>query len=159
MSAPDPTQGPTAPAIRAPSCAGPEDTARGGWCAPRRRGGRNPRGNDEWEATAAGCAESKLTSEKIQFVSSSGQSLLIGVRTDIGKAVIRRFGQTRFWDDRSAPSARTDGHGSSLPRPHRERDARPRRTAQRDPRLSEGDCSPQVAAPRDSKIPLTARAS
>jgi eukaryotic-like serine/threonine-protein kinase len=41
---------------------------------------------------AAAVAGAKLTSNRIQLVTSGGQSLPVGIRTAIGKAILRRFG-------------------------------------------------------------------
>ena len=84
--APDPERRPSAAAIRAAlGGRGREDAAV--VSAPSR--GR--------PAPASGAP---LTSNRIRLVSPGGASLRIGVRTEIGKAVLRSFGpEADFWDD------------------------------------------------------------
>ena len=105
---PDPAARPTASEIRAalsgrapktvplPASTG---TATG---IPRRPAGGGTGGTrPDRSPAAAAVAGAKLTSNRIQLVTSGGQSLPVGIRTEIGKAVLRRFGaDAEFWDDK-----------------------------------------------------------
>ena len=58
-------------------------------------------------------------SERIVLVASSGESLQIGVRTDLGKALLRGFGaDAEFWDDKQCTvERRPDGQWIVTPAP------------------------------------------
>ena len=58
-------------------------------------------------------------SDRIVLVASSGESLQIGVRTEIGKALLRRFGSdAEFWDDKQCTlERRADGQWLVTPTP------------------------------------------
>jgi serine/threonine protein kinase len=158
---PDPKARPTAPVIRAALSGRTPRTAVTVAATPARPGtaaasGAAPKTSPK---TATG---SKLVSDKIQLVTAAGQALQIGVRTDIGKAMLRRFGaDAEFWDERQCTvDRRPDGQWVVTPVPGTVNEtlvngapvtsARP---------LSDGDV---LAAGRGakgiSKLPLTARA-
>jgi hypothetical protein len=97
------------------------------------------------------------------LAAASGQALEIGVRTDLGKAMLRRFGaDAEFWDDRQCTiERRPDGQWIVTPARGTVNETLVNGaplTATR--ALSEGDV---LAAGRSakgiSKLPLTARAS
>jgi len=160
---PDPETRPTAPVIRAALSGRAPKTAT---AAPT---GADPRA----EAGAAGVAKpgakvkppaaagAKLMSDKIQFVSSNGESLQIGVRTEMGKAVLRRFGaDAEFWDDKQCTvERRQDGQWIVTPAPGTVNETLVNGAPLSTPRaLSDGDV---LAAGRSAKaiakLPLTAR--
>ena len=101
-------------------------------------------------------------SDRIELVTAGGESLAVGIRTELGKALLRRFGaDAEFWDDRQCTvERRADGQWIVTPASGTVNEtllngaplnvARP---------LSEGDV---LAAGRSakgiSKLPLTARA-
>ena len=60
-----------------------------------------------------------LKSDRIQLVAASGEALRIGVRTEIGKAVLRRFGaDAAFWDAKQCTvERRPDGQWIVTPAP------------------------------------------
>ncbi|MEO5568771.1 MAG: protein kinase [Gemmatimonadaceae bacterium] len=100
---PDPAKRPTAPMIRAAlSGRAPRTSATAGAVA------RPPMASTKKTTSAPG---SKLTSDRIQLVAASGECLQVGVRTPIGKAVLRRFGaEAEFWDELQCTiERRTDG--------------------------------------------------
>ena len=148
---PDPAARPTAPEIRAalsgrapktlpvPASAG---TASG--------------------AARAAVAGAKLTSNRIQLVAAGGQALPVGIRTEIGKAILRRFGaDAEFWDDRQCTvERRPDGQWIVTPAPGTVNETLLNGAPLTTPRpLNDGDV---LAAGRSakgiSKLPLTARA-
>jgi serine/threonine protein kinase len=160
---PDLKARPTASAIRA-ALSGRSPRAAGTVAAPgppRARTSAPGAGSAPKPApkTAAG---SKLVSDRIQLVTAAGHALQIGVRTEIGKAMLRRFGaDAEFWDERQCTiDRRPDGQWVVTPVPGTVNEtlvngapvtsARP---------LSDGDV---LAAGRGakgiSKLPLTARA-
>ena len=111
---------------------------------------------------AAAVAGAKLTSNRIQLVASGGQSLPVGIRTEIGKAVLRRFGaDAEFWDDKQCiVERRPDGQWIVTPAPGTVNETLLNGAPLTTPRpLSDGDV---LAAGRSakgiSKLPLTARA-
>jgi serine/threonine protein kinase len=61
----------------------------------------------------------KLTSERIRLSTSNGMFLQIGIRTDLGKATLRRFGpDAEFWDDKQCTvERRADGQWIVTPAP------------------------------------------
>ena len=83
---PDPKARPTAAAVRAALS------------------GRTVRATASAAASPTGAkvgAGSILRSEKIQLVAAGGQAIRIGVRTEVGKAVLRPLGSdAEFWDDK-----------------------------------------------------------
>ena len=101
-------------------------------------------------------------SDKIQLVASGGESLRVGIRTEIGKAVLRRFGaDAEFWDEKQCTiERRPDGQWIVTPVPGTVNETlvngAPVTSAHP---LSDGDV---LAAGRSakgiSKLPLTARA-
>ena len=112
-------------------------------------------------APAAG-AGAKLTSRRIQLVTAAGQSLPVGIRTDLGKALLRRFGpDAEFWDDKQCTlERRPDGQWIVTPGPATVNETLLNGAPLTTPRpLKEGDV---LAAGRSakgiSKLPLTARA-
>jgi serine/threonine protein kinase len=104
----------------------------------------------------------KLISARIQLVATGGQSLPIGIRTELGKAVLRRFGpDAEFWDDKQCVvERRPDGQWIVSPTPGTVNETLLNGAPLTAPRpLNEGDV---LAAGRSakgiSKLPLTARA-
>ena len=90
-----------------------------------------------------------------------GESLQIGMRTEIGKAVLRRFGaDAEFWDDKQCTvERRADGQWIVTPAPGTVNETLVNGAPLTTPRaLSDGDV---LAAGRSakgiSKLPLTAR--
>ena len=153
---PDPTARPTAPAIRAALSGRAPKTASATTTA-------NPGVAARPSATAAGTVvtRAKLTSDKIQFIAPGGDSLRIAVRTEIGKAVVRRFGaDAEFWDDKQCTiERRPDGQWIVTPAPGTVNETLINGAALTTPRaLSDGDV---LAAGRGAKaitkLPLTAR--
>jgi hypothetical protein len=94
-------------------------------------------------------------------VSADGKSLQVGIRTEIGKALLRRFGaDAEFWDEKQCTvERRVDGQWIVTPAPGTVNETlingAPLTTSRV---LSEGDV---LAAGRSakgiSKLPLTAR--
>jgi eukaryotic-like serine/threonine-protein kinase len=159
---PDPAARPTAAAIRsalsgrAPKSAAAATSAAGPL---RSEPGRAARG--ERPSAPGRAAGAKIVSDRIQFVSSSGESLKIGVRTELGKAVLRRFGaEAEFWDDRQCTvERRPDGQWIVSPASGTVNETLLNGTPLAAPRpLSDGDV---LAAGRSAKaitkLPLTAR--
>ena len=103
----------------------------------------------------------KLTSSRIRLVSSGGESLEIGIRTVIGKAVLRRFGaEAEFWEDQQCTIERQpDGQWTVKPSPGTANETLLNGTPLTAPRgLSEGDVlAVGRSAKGISKLPLTAR--
>ncbi|MEJ7601566.1 MAG: protein kinase [Kofleriaceae bacterium] len=61
-------------------------------------------------AVPTGTAGAPLVSDGIELVGSDGRSLQIGVRTELGKALVRPFGPDgEFWDVRQCVIERPDG--------------------------------------------------
>jgi len=88
---PDPERRPSAAAIRAALGGRSRDEAAAASALARGRTAPAP--------LPAGAPGAPLTSSRIQLVSPSGASLRIGIRTEIGKAVLRPFGpEAEFWD-------------------------------------------------------------
>jgi serine/threonine protein kinase len=166
---PDPTTRPTASDIRAalsgrapktvtaPASSG---TARGTSVPPAvsSAGGTRPAPTP----APAAVAGPKLTSNRIQLVTAAGHSLPVGIRTEIGKALLRRFGpDAEFWDDRQCIlERRPDGQWIVTPAPGTVNETLLNGAPVTTPRpLSDGDV---LAAGRSakgiSKLPLTARA-
>lgn len=166
---PDPNARPTAPEVRAAlSGRAPKTVA-----VPASAGARTvtatrpPTGGAGGTRPArspapAAVAAAKLTSNRIQLVTADGQSLPIGIRTVIGKAILRRFGaDAEFWDDRQCVvERRADGQWIVTPAPGTVNETllngEPLTTLRP---LSDGDV---LAAGRSakgiSKLPLTTRA-
>jgi hypothetical protein len=103
--APDPELRPSAAAVRAAI------SGRGGEAAVA--ASASPRGR----TTPTAVPGAPLTSSRIQLVSPSGTALRIGVRTEIGKAVLRPFGpEAEFWDVRQCTiERRPDGQWMVTP--------------------------------------------
>jgi hypothetical protein len=58
----------------------------------------------------AGTVGERLVSDGIELVGPDGRSLQIGVRTELGKALVRQFGPDgEFWDSRQCVLERPDG--------------------------------------------------
>ena len=170
---PDPAVRPTAPEIRAAlSGRGPKAVAvpastgaRTGTAAPPARpaadaaaGATRP----QRSPAATAVAGAKLTSTRIQLVAPGGQVLEVGIRTELGKALLRRFGaDAEFWDDRQCTVDRgADGAWIVTPAPGTVNETLLNGAPLTSPRpLSDGDV---LAAGRSakgiSKLPLTARA-
>jgi serine/threonine protein kinase len=159
--APDPSARPTAPEIRAVlSGRAPRSVT----AAPSARRDVDAPGPAVAARTAPlPAAGNKLRSDKIRLVTSSGQALHVGVRTDIGKLLLRRFGaDAEFWDDRQCTiERRADGQWIVTPAPGTVNETLINGGLLTRPwDLSDGDV---LAAGRSakgiSKLPLTARAS
>ncbi|MBA2301736.1 MAG: protein kinase [Acidobacteria bacterium] len=162
---PDPTARPAAPSIRAAlSGRAPKqgtiavDTAAA--AAPAAVPSIDA-GKPRSQTRPGAAAGSMLTSDKIRLVTSSGESLQIGIRTKIGKAVLRRFGaDAEFWDDTQCTvERRPDGQWIVTPVPGTVNETLINGAPLTTPRpLSDGDV---LAAGRGtkgiSKLPLTAR--
>jgi eukaryotic-like serine/threonine-protein kinase len=168
---PDPNARPTAPEIRAalsgraPKAVGLPASAsagaRTGIAARPATGGVGGTRPERSPAPAA-VAGAKLTSNRIQLVTAGGQSLPVGIRTEIGKAILRRFGaDAEFWDDRQCiVERRADGQWIVTPAAGTVNETLLNGAPLTTPRpLSDGDV---LAAGRSAKgitkLPLTARA-
>jgi hypothetical protein len=165
---PDPNARPTAPEIRAAlsgraprtlTSSASSGAARGTAPTPASGGPAGTRPQHSPAPAAAGGA--KLTSKRIQLVTAAGQSLAVGIRTDIGKALLRRFGaDAEFWDEKQCTLERgPDGQWIVTPAPGTVNETLLNGAPLTTPRsLSEGDV---LAAGRSahgiSKLPLTAR--
>jgi eukaryotic-like serine/threonine-protein kinase len=166
---PDPAARPTASAIRA-ALSGrapktvtlPASTGTAARGIPARPAGDTGGMRPDRRPAAAVVAGATLTSNRIQLVTSAGQSLPVGIRTEIGKAVLRRFGaDAEFWDDKQCiVERRPDGQWIVTPAPGTVNETLLNGAPLTTPRpLSDGDV---LAAGRSakgiSKLPLTARA-
>lgn len=61
-------------------------------------------------ARPAGAVGDRLVSDGIELVGPDGRALQIGVRTELGKALVRQFGPDgEFWDSRQCVLERADG--------------------------------------------------
>jgi hypothetical protein len=158
---PDPNARPTAPAIRAALSGRAPKTATAASTGARL--GAAPRGPGAAGSLEARPAKgrSKLVSDTIKFVASGGDALHIGIRTEMGKAILRRFGpDAEFWDDTQCTvERRVDGQWIVTPAPGTVNETLVNGVPLTTPRaLSEGDV---LAAGRSakgiSKLPLTAR--
>jgi hypothetical protein len=166
---PDAAMRPTASEVRAalsgrvpktrtlPASPGP---ATGTGARPAADGAADGR-SDRTPAPAA-VAGAQLTSNRIQLVAAGGQSLPVGIRTEIGKALLRRFGaDAEFWDDKQCiVERRPDGQWIVSPAPGTVNETLLNGAPLTTPRpLNDGDV---LAAGRSakgiSKLPLTARA-
>lgn len=167
---PDPKTRPTAPDIRAALSGRAPKTVTLSASAGTKAGGTAARpatsgagGTRPIASPApAAVAGAKLRSNKIQLVTIAGQSLAVGIRTEIGKALLRRFGaDAEFWDDRQCIVERqADGQWIVTPAPGTVNETLLNGAPLNTPRpLSDGDV---LAAGRSakgiSKLPLTARA-
>jgi hypothetical protein len=161
--APDPDARPTAPEIRAAlSGRAPRSATLTPLTRPHRDAGRTATAAGAPTATAASAGH-KLRSDKIQFVAPGGETLQVGVRTDIGKLLLRRFGaDAEFWDDRQCTiERRADGQWIVTPAPGTINETLINGGPLTSPwDLRDGDV---LAAGRSakgiSKLPLTARVS
>ncbi|MEP6914697.1 MAG: protein kinase [Acidobacteriota bacterium] len=161
---PDPAARPTAPAIRAalsgraPRTVAATAAAGAPAAVPRAVAAPAP-GIRPGPKSGAG---SKITSDKIAFVAPGGESLQVGIRTEIGKAVLRRFGaDAEFWDDRQCTvERRADGQWVITPAPRTVNETLINGAPLTTPRgLNEGDIvSAGRSAKGISKLPLTVRA-
>jgi serine/threonine protein kinase len=158
---PDPKARPTAAAIRAAlsgrapksatatSSAASKASTGAGAVAPAVTAARSP------------VAGAKILSDKIQLVAPGGGSLRIAVRTEIGKALVRRFGaEAEFWDDKQCTlERRPDGQWVVIPAPGTVNETLVNGAAVTAPRaLSDGDVlAAGRAAKAITKLPLTAR--
>ena len=105
-------------------------------------------------------AGSPLKSDRIQLVAPGGEPLRIGVRTEIGNGVLRRFGaDAQFWSVKQCTlERRADGQWIVTPSPGTVNETLINGAPVTTPRaLSDGDV---LAAGRSakgiSKLPLTA---
>ena len=159
---PDPKARPSAVAIRA-SLSGRDSTATAARTTERLAGvpsdarGVAPSGA---KARADAAVRSALKSDRIQLLTPEGESLPIGVRTEIGKAMLRRFGaDAEFWDAKQCTiERRSDGQWIVTPAFGTTNETLINGTPLTMPRaLSDGDV---LAAGRSakgiSKLPLTA---
>jgi eukaryotic-like serine/threonine-protein kinase len=155
--APDPEARPTAPAVRAAlSGRAPKTATEASTDARPQAGAGAPKPG------AKATVGSVLMSDRIRLVASGGESLHIGIRTEVGKAVLRRFGaDAEFWDDKQCTvERRPDGQWIVTPAPGTVNETLINDTPVTAPRaLNDGDV---LAAGRSakgiSKLPLTARA-
>jgi serine/threonine protein kinase len=161
--APDPKARPTAPEIRAAlSGRAPKSLVKPATAATRATTARV-------EAPATGATKAKaspasggvLRSDRIQLVAANGESLPIGIRTEMGKALLRRFGpDAEFWDVKQCTvERRPDGQWIITPAAGTVNETLVNGAPLTAPRvLSDGDV---LAAGRSakgiSKLPLTAR--
>lgn len=111
---PDPTERPTAAAIRAALSGRPLKLATGAEPAGVRSGsvaGTSGGTKVGSMATPSSGSRAKLVAEKIRLVAPGGAFLQIGIRTEIGKTMLRRFGpDAEFWDEKQCTmERRTDG--------------------------------------------------
>ena len=166
---PDPKARPTAPEIRealsgraprALAARSSSGAARGAAAG----AGRSPAQQSPAPAAVAGATltTKALTTNRIQLVTATGGSLPVGIRTEIGKALLRRFGpDAEFWDDQQCIlERRPDGQWMVTPAPGTVNETLLNGAPLTAPRpLSDGDV---LAAGRSakgiSKLPLTARA-
>ena len=165
--APDPKARPTAPELRAALSGRAPKTvtlpaSTGTTTTPRPATGATAAPGPERRPAPAAVAGAKLTSTRIHLVTAAGQSLPVGIRTEIGKAVLRRFGaDAEFWDDRQCTVERgADGQWIVIPSQGTVNETLLNGAPLTTPRaLSDGDV---LAAGRSakgiSKLPLTARA-
>ncbi|HZB26802.1 MAG TPA: protein kinase [Vicinamibacterales bacterium] len=170
---PDPAARPTAPEIRAalsgrapktvavPASAGARTGAAAATPA-RPAAGTATATRPERSPAATAVAGAKLTSNRIQLVAPGGQVLALGIRTELGKALLRRFGaDAEFWDDRQCIVERgADGSWIVTPALGTVNETllngEPLTAARR---LSDGDVlAVGRSAKGISKLPLTARA-
>jgi serine/threonine protein kinase len=102
-----------------------------------------------------------LTSERIQLVGESGHAIAIGVRTPLGKHMVRQFGEdAAVWDAEQATVERgQDGVWQVVPRPGTTNETLLNGAAITSPRpLRDGDViAVGRAAKGIEKLPLTAR--
>lgn len=169
---PDPKARPTAPEVRAAlSGRAPKGVSLSGSAttpaaaarpAPAPAAGRA--GGTRPAATTAPAAVggAKLTSNRIQLVDAEGQSLAVGIRTEVGKALLRRFGaDAEFWDDRQCiVERRADGQWIVTPASGTVNETLLNGAPLNAPRpLSDGDVLAVGRSARGiTKLPLTARA-
>jgi hypothetical protein len=111
---------------------------------------------------AAAGRGAKLRSNRIRLVTAGGDSLTVGIRTEIGKLLLRRFGaDAEFWDDRQCTvERRPDGQWVVSPVPGTVNETLLNGALLTTPRpLSDGDVlAAGQSAKGISKLPLTARA-
>ena len=160
---PDPSLRPTAAEVRAalsgraPKTASAESIAETDL---RRAGGTVPPPIVGSAVKRPGAHGAKLTSDRIRFVTPGGATLQIGIRTEIGKAVLRSLGpDAEFWDDKQCTvERRSDGQWIVTPFAETTNETLINGTPITTPAvLNEGDV---LAAGRSakgiSKLPLTA---
>jgi serine/threonine protein kinase len=165
---PDAKARPTAPEIRAalsgraPRTVTPASSGGAKATVARPAGGGLRGARPQQSPAPAALAGAKLMSDRIQLVTAAGESLPVGIRTVIGKALLRRFGpDAEFWDDKQCIlERRTDGQWIVTPAPGTVNETLLNGAPVTNPRaLSDGDV---LAAGRSakgiSKLPLTARA-
>jgi eukaryotic-like serine/threonine-protein kinase len=160
---PEPKSRPTAPTIRAAlSGRGPKTaTAAATTGEPSRVGiGAGAGAPSGAKTKPVPAARSMLKSDRIQLVAPSGESLRIGVRTEIGKGVLRRFGaDAQFWDVKQCTvERRSDGQWIVTPSPGTVNETLINGAPLTTPRaLSDGDVlATGRSAKGISKLPLTA---
>jgi serine/threonine protein kinase len=159
---PDPAARPTAPEIRAAlSGRGPRTATLTPAAGERARpGAAAVKVAHSGTKTKPLATASTLKSNRIRLVAPGGESLHIGVRTEIGKAVLRRFGaDAEFWDVKQCTlERRPDGQWIVIPAPATVNETLINGAPITTPRaLNDGDV---LAAGRSakgiSKLPLTA---
>lgn len=161
---PDPKVRPRAPAIRAALSGRAPKTATAAastGAGPRAEAGAADVAKPAAKAKPVAARGSPIMSDTIQFVASGGESLRIGITTELGKAILRRLGaDAEFWDDTQCTvERRLNGQWIVIPAPGTVNETLVNGTPLTAPRtLSEGDV---LAAGRSvkgiSKLPLTAR--
>jgi hypothetical protein len=154
---PDPGARPTAMEMRAAL------SGRGATAATGARAGAETARKPHAGEKRSPPARSPLASERIHLVAPDGESLRIGIRTEIGKAVLRRFGpDAEFWDAKQCTvERRPDGRWIVTPALGTVNETLLNGVPLTAPRaLSVGDV---IAAGRSakglSKLPLTAHAA
>ncbi len=159
---PDPKTRPTAPALRAAlSGRAPKTATAAASTSARPRADAGAADATRPGATSTPAPGSTLMSDKIQLVASGGESLRVGIRTEIGKAVLRRFGaDAEFWDDTQCTvERRSDGQWIVTPAPGTVNETLVNGSPLTAPRaLNDGDVLAAGRSARGiSKLPLTAR--
>jgi eukaryotic-like serine/threonine-protein kinase len=166
----DPGLRPTAPEIRAalsgraPKTAVLREATRPAAPAPAPPASRPPVAPPRDRGAAPSvAAKVRLTSESIQLVAPAGGALSLGVRTAIGKALLRRFGtEAEFWDDTQCVVERqSDGQWIVSPAKGTVNETLLNGAPLTAPRpLNDGDVLAVGRSTKGiSKLPLTARAS
>ena len=114
---PDPAARPTAAAVRA-ALSGRAPGAAAAPAARPKAAAARPKAAATAKAAPASSGPG-ITADRIRFVSVAGESLQVGIRTEMGKALLRRFGaDAEFWDERQCTVERgADGRWMVTPTP------------------------------------------
>ena len=158
---PDPKMRPTAAAVRAALSGRSAGTATAATAVPSKASASPAAVARPAAASGSPVAGAKITSERIQLVAPGGESLRIAVRTEIGKALVRRFGaEAEFWDEKQFTlERRPDGQWVVTPAAGTVNETLVNGAALTAPRaLSDGDVlAAGRVAKAITKLPLTAR--